>query len=148
MAQKKIFSVGYPFPGGEVEQFDFDSKQTLLDADIIVFEPTLGNYYAPSTYKGKPSLSEQSSFETQEALSHWRTELKAAFEAGKVIFVFLAEPIQVFIHTGKKEYSGTGRNRQTTNIVAPISSYTAIPLNLTINWTYARVICTAGDLNC
>ena len=30
------------FPGGDVEFIPFESRQSLLDADIVVFEPSLG----------------------------------------------------------------------------------------------------------
>jgi hypothetical protein len=36
---KNILSVGFRFPGDVVTYLAFDSNQTLLDADIIVFKP-------------------------------------------------------------------------------------------------------------
>lgn len=42
MAREKIFAVGFDFPGGEVAEFDLSSDQSLLEADIIVFEPGFG----------------------------------------------------------------------------------------------------------
>lgn len=132
MAKKKIFSVGYIFPGGQVEQVSYDSDQTLLDADIVIFQPTIEPHTSYDEYQGKPLLTESTSFRAKEILGHWRAELKAAFDAGKVVFIMLTRPRQVFIHTGEKQYSGTGRNRQVTNTVTPLSSYSAIPVNLTV----------------
>ena len=39
---------------------------------------------------------------------------------------------EVFVHTGEKTHSGTGRNRQTTNIVKILSNYELLPFNATI----------------
>ena len=38
MARKKIFTVGFELPGDDFESVSFDSDQSLLDADIILFE--------------------------------------------------------------------------------------------------------------
>lgn len=127
MAKRRIFTVGFELPGDEFEYVEFGSDQTLLDADIILFEPTLGNYDTYEGYNGKALLSEHSSFATKEHLDHWRSEIIAAVNAGKLVIVYLAKPLECYRHTGRKEFSGTGRSRVTTNIVTEISSYEAIP---------------------
>lgn len=142
----RIFSVGYLFPGGDIEVLPFESKQSLLDADVIVFEPTLGHIWSTDTYQGKPSLSEGYSFQVREGLAHWRRELKEALDAGKVIFVFLAQPREVFVDTGRREYSGTGRNQKVTRIVERASSYESLPLTLNVYPRTGQSIVAAGDL--
>lgn len=146
MADTRIYSVGYAFPGGEIECIPFESDRSLLDADIVIFEPTLGNYYWSETYKGKHRLDEDSSFRVKEHLSHWRAELKESFEAGKLVMVFLSKPQDVYVHTGDKKFSGTGRNQKVTQIVMPASSYEAIPLTLEVQARTGREISPAGDL--
>ena len=127
MANRRIFTVGFDLPGDEFESVEFNSSQTLLDADIVLFEPTLGHYITSRSYNGKPLLIEDSSFTTKKQLDHWRSEIVAAVEAGKLVIVYLAKPIECYRYTGQKEFSGTGRSRVTTNNVTEISSYEAVP---------------------
>ena len=101
MAQKKILSVGYNFPGGNVAKFDLGSDQSLLDADIIVFNPGLGI----------PTRSYRGNSYRRGRLEHWRREIATACEAGITVLVFLAKPQEGQTDTGDQ-----------------ISSYSAIPL--------------------
>ena len=127
MAKYRFFTVGIDLPGDDFEYINFNSDRTLLDADIILFEPTLGYHDTSGSYNGRPLLTEQSSFATKQQLDHWHSEILAAVQTGKVVIVYLAKPIEYYRHTGEKKFSGTGRSRVTTNIVTEISSYEAIP---------------------
>ncbi len=127
MAKHRIFTVGFELPGDEFEYVQFDSDQTLLDADIVLFKPSLGDCYSTENYSGKPLLAEHSSFATKEHLDHWRSEIIAASNAGKLVIIYLAKPVECYRYTGQNEYSGTGRSRHTTNIVTGVSSYEAVP---------------------
>lgn len=127
MAKNKIFTVGFDLPGDEFEYVPFDSDTTLLDADIILFEPSLGNASGHSTYNGKTLLSEGSSFSAQQQVEHWKSEIVSAVKAGKLVVVWLVKPRECYRYTGRNEYSGTGRSRVTTNIVTEISSYQSVP---------------------
>ena len=51
----------------------------------------------------------------------------AAFEAGKLVIVYLTKPVECLRYTGETTYSGTGRNRVATKSVMDISSYEAVP---------------------
>jgi hypothetical protein len=127
--KRRIFTVGLELPGAEFEFVGFDSDQTLLDADIILFQPTLGNFQTESyeQYNGKPILTHHSSFATKGRLDHWRSEIVAAVNAGKLVIIYLAKPVEYCRYTGEKQFSGTGRSRVQTNIVTNISSYEAVP---------------------
>ena len=127
MAKHRIFTIGFELPGDEFERVEFNSDRTLLDADIILFEPTLGDVYSVERYSGKQLLTEHSSSSTKEQLDHWRSEIVAAINAGKLVIVYLSKPVECFRHTGRREFSGTGRSRVTTNIVEPVSSYDSVP---------------------
>jgi hypothetical protein len=107
---------------------EFD--QTLLDADIVLFQPGLGDYDLDylDKFNGKSILTHESSFTTKKCLDHWRTEIIAAVDAGKLVIVYLVKPVEYCRHTGKQEHSGTGRSRVTTNIVVDVSSYESIPV--------------------
>jgi len=129
MTNRRIFTVGLSLPGDEFEYVDFVSDQTLLDADIILFEPTLGDcdYAYGEGYNGKSILSEHYSFATKKQLDHWRSEIAAAVAAGKLVIVYLVKPLEACRYTGERRFSGTGRSRVTTRIVTDVSSYEAIP---------------------
>lgn len=127
MGKKRIFTVGFELPGDDFEYIPFYSDQTLLDADIVLFEPTLGDYESVESYSGRSLLTESSSFRTKERLNHWYSEIVDAVNAGKLVVIYLTKPQVCFRHTGEKQYAGTGRSRCTTNIVTEVSSYEAVP---------------------
>jgi hypothetical protein len=127
MAKHRIFTVGFALPGDEFEYVEFDSDTTLLDADVVLLEPTLGNASGNDSYNGKTLLSEYSSFSVKQHLDHWRSEIIAAVKSGKLVIVYLAKKRDCYRYTGQKQHSGTGRSRVTTNIVTEVSSYEAIP---------------------
>jgi hypothetical protein len=127
--KSRIFTVGFELPGPEFEYIKFDSDQTLLDADIILYRPTLGHCYFDfdRQWNGKSILSESLSFSKKARVDHWRAEISAAVNAGKLVIVFLSKPIEYCRYTGERQFSGTGRSRVQTSIVTEISSYEAIP---------------------
>jgi hypothetical protein len=130
---KTVYGVGSPLPGDPCERIPHYARKSLLDADIVVFTPSLPEVsYSGSMYQGRPWLSESSSVRVKEAATHWQRELALAVEEGKTVFVFLADPINVWVDTGRKEHSGTGRNRLTTTIVDRFDSYLALPFGLKV----------------
>jgi hypothetical protein len=125
---RTIFAVGVLLPDVEgLEVVDVRSDQSLLDADIIVFEPSFDAFESVEPYNGKPLLTHYDSTLSGEKISHWRSQIKSAMDAGKTIVFFLAAPQEVYRYTGTRAFSGTGRNRHTTNHVERISSY-GLPL--------------------
>jgi len=127
MGKKRIFTVGFDLPGEDFEYVPIESDKTLLDADIITFEPSIGDHESLEEYAGKPLLTEYSSFIAKERVNHWHNEIVAAINSGKLVIVYLIKPEEYYRHTGEKKYSGTGRSRATTNIVCQISSYESVP---------------------
>ena len=128
---RTIFAVGVSLPDVEgLEVVDVRSDQSLLDADIIVFEPTFDAFESVEPYNGKPLLTHFDSTLSSEKISHWRSQIKSVMEAGKTVVFFLAAPQEVYRYTGTREFSGTGRNRHATNHVERISSYGFLPLPL------------------
>ncbi len=132
---KKILTVGFQLASDNVEYEEFTSKASLLDWDIVLFRPMIDQFISYSDqYQGKPSLSDSTSFQLKESSEHWRREIKEAVEAGKTVIVYLSPVQQVYIDTGKRQYSGTGRNQKTTRVVDLYTNYSCIPekLNPTI----------------
>jgi len=130
--EKKIITIGYVIPGHNDWSYAYSASQSLLDADIIVFEPDFSSYNldSPPYYQGKPLYDKNSSFDLQEDSQHWRRELSTALESGKTVFVFFVKYEDVFIHTGNTQYSGTGRNARITRIVTGYSNYQFFPVQL------------------
>ena len=98
------------------------------------------------TYQGKPALSDYSSFQLRERLEHWRREISDAIHSGKTVVVFLPELYEVYVDTGRRQYSGTGRNRETTRIVDLYNNYKCLPFDLgPINSKGSAMMLTKGS---
>jgi hypothetical protein len=128
MAEKRLASVGYILPGFDC--LPLKSKSGLLDYDIILVAPLFDEFENDGQFQGKLSYVDNSAFELRESVRHWRAEIKSAFDSGKTIVVFLPEYYVMSVDTGKREYSGTGRNRHTTRLLGDISNYEIIPFKL------------------
>jgi hypothetical protein len=148
MSERKIVAVGFDFPGGEVESLPLHSNRSLLDADIILFQPGIPySYKSHEPYNGKSMLTQNGSFAVVQEAAHWRSEIGTALDEGKTVIVYLATPEDVYVYTGEKRYSGTGRSRVTTNIVQPFDSYSAIPFQFRqVLPRSGEVIVPASDL--
>ena len=127
-----IATVGFEIPGLKESMLDLHSRKSLLDWDIVVVLPDISSFhrYSVDTYKGKRDLSDDGSFRLKESVAHWRREILAAFEAGKLVVVLLSDVDDVFVATGDKQFSGTGKNRQTTRIVTELNNYAMIPVSM------------------
>jgi len=125
---KNILSVGFRFPGNFAEYVSLSSRRSLLDAHLIVFRPSVEPFaWVQDHYQGKRSLQDSASFELKDAASHWRQQIQLAVAAGKTVVVFLPELQEVFVDTGGRSYSGTGRNRSTTRHVEMFTNYRMLP---------------------
>ncbi|KAF5432347.1 hypothetical protein C5S35_17260 [Candidatus Methanophagaceae archaeon] len=129
---KKIFTIGYEIPGRSEDLLDFTSNKSLMDADIVLFNTDTPNGldYIYPTFQGKNSYTEDASFDYKEQLKHWRNELDNFLKTGKIVFLLLSTKEEFYLKTGEKQHSGTGRNRQTTNIVNLHNNYEFLPVNI------------------
>lgn len=133
MSKKKILTIQCELSAENSHYVSFDSETSMLDWDIIVFNPDIDDFISyTNTYQGKPSLCETDSFRLRERGEHWRREISEAFKTGKTIFVILNELQEVFVDTGERRYSGTGRNQKVTTIVADYCNYNSIPIDLKV----------------
>lgn len=132
MTKNKIFTVGFGLPGDEFEDVEFESDRTLLDADIILFEPSFGDADSYERHNGERLLDKDDSVRVKRCLTHWRSEITSALNAGKLVIVFLARPLEAFRYTGSTQDSGTGRSRVSRDIVTKVTSYEAVPFIKTV----------------
>lgn len=132
MAKKKILTIGFELSDESAEYCEFDSDLSLLDWDIILFKPDIANYLNnyEDMFQGRRSLSDNNSFQLKAQSEHWRREIKSALESGKLVIVYLSELQELYIKTGEKQFSGTGRNQKVTNIVDIYNNYHSIPANI------------------
>lgn len=128
---KTVITIGFGLASDDTHYEEFESKMSLLDWDIVLFKPDIHEFASLSSdqYQGKARLSESSSFRLKECCEHWRREIKQAVDAGKTVIVFLAALQEVYIDTGERSYSGTGRNQKTTHLVAPYTNYNCLPVD-------------------
>lgn len=132
MARSKLVSIGFYIPGADIETTSLRSKVSLLDYDIAIINPDIYNFYGYSEDDlGKPCLDDSHSFSLKEHLEHWRREILEAIKAGKNVFFMLNKEEMVYVATGEKSYSGTGRSRQTIRHITSISNYQLIPGGIT-----------------
>ena len=129
--KKKFLSIGIEMPGAVGEHIEFSSERSLFDGDVILFYPHFDDYMAVEDYAGKPLLTQEDSVQAAQDIKHWRSELEAAIQSGKVVFIYLAKPAEVYHYTGAKDFSGTGKNRASTVYVDALNSYDSLPINLT-----------------
>ena len=129
---KSIFTVACRVPGGYGEYIGFDSKATLLDADLILFLPAFRSYFSQEEHLGKPLLSDSRSFALQESIAHWHRELDTVLKAGKNVFMLINAPMEVFVSTGGKKRSGTSLNRTSTKFVRLLRNYELLPFSVEV----------------
>jgi len=147
---RQVITIGFEIPGFSSKEVNLESDQSLLDYDIVVFNPDISSFIVWSSEKlqAKPSLNETRSFMLRQSASRWRQALLEAFDQGKTVFIYMPEAQDVFLDTGRREYSGTGRNRHTTNIVEPFNNYSMLPFRLTeLASARGKEIRPATDLN-
>lgn len=128
---KKIFTICYGIPGKNEDNLYFTSNNSLMDADIVLFNTdTPYGLEINSKYQGKNSYTESASFDYKYQLKHWRNELDNFLKTGKNVFLLMSKKEEFYLKTGDKQYSGTGRNRQTTNMVHLHNNYEFLPVNI------------------
>ncbi len=125
---KHVISVGFEIPGDAAECVDFWSDTSLLDADVIIFAPNLEDYTAEGEYLGKSLLNKDDSGRIQAEAKHWDREMRIALESGKTVFVVMLGVESLYVYTGERNYSGTGRNARATEIVNIFDPYSAVPV--------------------
>jgi hypothetical protein len=125
---QSIVSIEFEIPGHSDNHLSFSADNSLLDYDIIVFAPDISSYLVgEKLFQGNPSLSEHTSFRLKQQVAKWKSGLLNAFNHGKTIFVLMHQSRDLFVDSGRREYSGTGRNERTTTFVDAFKSYSVLP---------------------
>jgi hypothetical protein len=135
-----IASIGREFPVKAIESFPYKSEFTLLDFDLILWDPAslLLEYSYDSKYRGYPSLDSHDSVAILEDRSRRKSEMVDLVKLGRTIVIFVPSPQKFYVDTGQRSYSGTGRNRSTTVHVSEESLRSFIPLSGDFNTVEAN----------
>lgn len=128
MANKRIISVGKNFPDERVENVSLNTRRSLLDADIIIFNPTFAslNLSYAGSYHNKNVLASGEAHNLNLHIEHWYRELIDACTAGKCIFILLSKPETIYI------------SQNTTFDL--LSSYELLPLRFTTVTTHGKAV--------
>lgn len=106
---KRVLTVACYLPGGVGEHVGFNSKASLLDADFVLFYPTLKAYSYLSTVssRGKSALSKADSQRVWQDIGHWNRELRDVLNAGNTVFMVLSDREEINLSTGKLQHRVT-----------------------------------------
>lgn len=110
----------------------FQGDISVFDFDAVIWDPeeTFRRYTeTASQYQGLPSPSENRSVQMRADSTRRRQEFLEFLEAGRSMVVFVRPPLTCYLDTGKRSYSGTGRNRVTTTHVAEFDLWSALPVD-------------------
>jgi hypothetical protein len=144
MSRKRIISVGYSIPGDEDEYEGFDSDRSLLDADIILFQPDLPEgYFSSSEHAGRTILYKSYSFRAVQQSAHWQSELSAALDEGKTVIVFLTPPDEVLVYTNAQSGSAF---RYQHDLLRPFSNYSCLPVEIVAHKRRGDAVKVAADV--
>lgn len=127
---KEIVGIGFEIPSdSENDYIRLDSLTSLSEYDTVVISPSFigTEYTSDSNYNGKSCYNHNSSRKINEHSEHWKREIISFLKSGKTIFINLVECKSFYVQTGRTDYSGTGRNRQATNIVTGFDNYKFLP---------------------
>lgn len=128
----KVLFVGYPpdIEGDSIEYSRFRSSKSFLDYDLVIWDPNqlVDEYYSSSNYRGLPRLTDDDSAKVIGDVRRRRKEIEEMLELGRAVVVFTPPPQRCYVATGEKEYSGTGRNRVTTSMVAELDLLMSLPV--------------------
>lgn len=112
----------------------FSSQISLLDYScaIISVDNIVYEYVnVPEKFRGLDCINDDNeSARLVSDMGRRKNEIIELLKQGNNIFVILPSEQYLFIRTGKKEYSGTGRNRAVTNIVDIFDLLSFLPVDI------------------
>ncbi|MCF6507941.1 hypothetical protein E9549_11080 [Blastococcus sp. MG754426] len=135
--------------GIDADDYSFGSTISLYDYDVVIWDPanSLEDYTLHSTtYMGLPSLATHKSAALQRDVARRRTEFLEFINLGRTLIVFVPGATEVYIDTGERQHSGTGRNRATTKIVKEFDIMKAVPANIELKPAAGFEMEAASDL--
>ncbi len=113
---------------------NFRTTTSFLDYDAVLIDTGfLSHRYEtgyPHTYNGKRLISENESHKMTEEFTRTKTQIIELLKQGKNVFVLMSRNENCVIHTGEREYSGTGKNARATDIVTDFDVFSFLPIDI------------------
>lgn len=104
-----------------------DYKSVIISVDGIEYE----YMQYPGTFDGLPCLNnDDKSAKFLRDMQRRKDEICELLKQGNNVFVILPREQYIFVRTGEKQYSGTGRNRTATNIVNKFNKLSFLPIEI------------------
>ena len=112
----------------------FTSAVSVFDYDVVVWDPagTSRRYEGHYTteYRGRPAPNPADSVALVDAVQRRRQEFKDFLALGRSLIVVACPSKVMYVDSGKRETSGTGRNQKVTTIVDDIDLLDAVPFEI------------------
>ena len=124
MVKKKIISVEFRVPNDDIQFSRLGDETSLLDADIILFEPSISTYWMDGESK-RYLTDEKSIF---ERFIHRRKEIEISLLSGRTVFVFLKSPNwkrQINVAQAEEIFNLSYPRRQINTLITP---YHCLPI--------------------
>jgi len=129
LMNKKIITIGYEVPGQSDNYIGFDSRKSLMDADILIISPeffTPDNYGYVSFNAGGGCYNPTTSSDYENKILRLNKELIDYLHSGKTVFLILAEKKDFYLSNG----TSSPRKGQTNYNTYKKSNYSFLPINL------------------
>jgi hypothetical protein len=127
--KKQIFTIGYEIPGHSENCLDFNHKNSLMDADIVLLSPdslspSYNDWVSFSAGGGCFGVPESSKY--VEQISHLKKEVEDYLKSGKNIFIFLSKKESYQLASG----TTSPRKGQTTFNTYTKTNYDFLPVSI------------------
>lgn len=107
------------------QQIEYESGETLLDYDVVIFDPQLPTEDRINFSGGGSCISIEGGKALRRAMNHWSRELKDALKAGKTVF-FLLNNYETDSVADSYRMEKSTRNYSTSSI----NNYDVLPLKV------------------
>ena len=137
----RLLSLDYdPVYGDEATRSTFSGDRSIFDFDVVIWDPleSFRSYLWGSQFRGLPRLSAHESVRFKAHVARRREEFADFVNSGKVLIVVGRPPQECYATTGEVTYSGTGRNRRTTEMLAKVDLLAALPTKHATQFKVAR----------
>lgn len=113
------------------ETGSFRSDVSMFDFDVVIWDPaqTIEEYLGMGEYLGLRQIYSADSAALLRDMLRRYEEFEEFLRLGRTLVVFMPGDIDVYADTGKREFSGTGRNRSTTHLVKRVNLLDALPMS-------------------
>jgi hypothetical protein len=127
---KQIFTIGYEIPGHSDDYVDFNSRKSLMDADIVLISSELlypsYNGWVSFFSGGGGCYDVAASKKYEEQISHLKKEIEDSLKDGKNIFIFLSKEKDYQLASG----TTSPRKGQTNYSTYTKTNYDFLPVSI------------------